>query len=239
MKCQIIQSGTLSPEKIMAKDAELLQALQTQQQPVLHFYEWEGKCLTYGHFTNPFDYLEEEYIQKEQLRMARRPTGGGIIFHLTDLAFSILVPAVHPRFSINSLENYAFINSMTAEAISAFTRQNLKPQLCKLENCTTRDIPSFCMAKPTCYDLMVGGKKVGGAAQRRTKWGYLHQGSISLCLPPLSILEKVVKEKLLFEAMQKYTYCLFSQELNVIDLQEGRYALKEEIKKNLIGHLYF
>src|SRR5260221_12180613 len=37
-----------------------------------------------------------------------------------------------------------------------------------------------CFASHVRYDIVVGAAKLAGAAQRRTQWGLLHQGSIQL-----------------------------------------------------------
>ena len=36
-----------------------------------------------------------------------------------------------------------------------------------------------CFQNPVAGDVIAGGRKLAGAAQRRTKWGMLHQGSIA------------------------------------------------------------
>ena len=42
-----------------------------------------------------------------------------------------------------------------------------------------RAVPTnVCFANPVSADVMVNGQKVAGAAQRRTRSGLLHQGSI-------------------------------------------------------------
>jgi lipoate-protein ligase A len=51
------------------------------------------------------------------------------------------------------------------------------------------------MAKPTKYDVMWEGKKVGGGAQRRTKYGFLHQGTISLGRPDEEFLSGILLDK--------------------------------------------
>ncbi len=48
------------------------------------------------------------------------------------------------------------------------------------------------MAHPTKFDIMLDGRKVGGAAQRRTKHGLLHQGSICLTNVPEDCLAEVL-----------------------------------------------
>src|SRR5262249_49694531 len=139
---------------------------------------------TYGHFIAPSQFLNLSAMADLGLDLAQRPTGGGITFHLSDLAFSMLIPASHPGYSANTLANYAFINHLVAKAIKEFMHLSKEPLLLPIEPALSDPKAAhFCMAKPTKYDLMLDGRKVAGAAQRRTKFGFLHQGTISLALP--------------------------------------------------------
>lgn len=219
---QIITSGRLPPAQIMAKDQALLTRYESGLvSPQLHLYEWEGECLTHGYFTHPGNHLNLEAVEALNLQVARRPTGGGILFHLTDLAFSVLIPAGHPGYSTNTLDNYAYINGKVARVIAAFTASRSLPELFQTTQCTA--CSSFCMANPTQYDLIVEGRKVGGAAQRRTKWGYLHQGSLSLAPPPAELLRQVLKDQTVVAAMQTNSYYLLKEG----SLEEARQQLKE------------
>lgn len=204
MEWEIIHSGAMAPEKIMAKDASLLQELEAHPRPILHLYDWEGDCLTYGYFCRPGELLDLELLGGLGIRTARRPTGGGVIFHLTDWAFSILIPASHSGFSTTTLDNYAYINRRVAKVISLASSNALIPRLWMPTDCCSKNIPTFCMAQPTQYDLIVNGRKIGGAAQRRTKWGYLHQGSISLIpftnLPLLASIRNLEAQKAVGQA---------------------------------------
>jgi lipoate---protein ligase len=232
--CRFIDSGFLPPATIMAKDRALLNELEKgDESPTIHFYEWEGQCLTYGYFIKPEDHLNLEAAERLDLRMARRPTGGGIIFHLTDLAFSVLIPTSHSSYSLNTLDNYAYINHKVAKAIALFLGKGspellLNEPLCENEGC----IP-FCMAKPTRFDVILEGKKVGGAAQRRTKWGYLHQGTISLAMPPKNILDAVLKKEIV-EAMEANTFSLLAGQSTPFQLKECRQQLKQHLKKMMV-----
>lgn len=228
----LIETGARPPEEIMAKDAALLAALDPEGPPLLHLYEWDRPCLTHGYFINPALYLDLDALQAEGIVPVRRPTGGGIIFHLTDLAFSVLIPAKHPKFSLNPLDNYVFVNQWIAEAIGDFIPKESFPKLYSPAPCcrAEREIP-FCMAKPTPFDIMVKGKKIGGAAQRRTKLGLLHQGSLSLSPPPVDLLRKVIKEgEGVVEAMQEKGGAVFS--VKPPDSNVVRQCLREKLAQS-------
>ena len=99
---EIIDTGCQSAKKNMCFDAQLLENADTFSKPVLHFYEWEGENATYGYFTDPSKLLNLDQVRKLCLQLARRPTGGGIVFHIWDLAFSVMVPATCPEFSLKN-----------------------------------------------------------------------------------------------------------------------------------------
>ena len=177
----------------MCLDMDLLKQLSIVQQPVLHLYSWKEESATYGHFIDPKKVLDVHAAEHCGLSLAKRPTGGGVVFHLSDLAFSILMPSSHPRYSSNTLQNYAMINAMVFEAIEVFLGAKAIPDFAQADG-IAKDAHAryFCMAKPTKYDVLVEGKKVGGAAQRRTRHGFLHQGTINIALPSAEYLMKVL-----------------------------------------------
>jgi len=226
VKWTIIDTGVSSAERNMEIDGELLEGLVNETSPILHLYSWDAPSATYGHFIDPYTFLNVETVRKRGLDLARRPTGGGIIFHTTDFAFSLLVPATHSEYSINTLDNYAFVNALVIAIVRRFMNQT---HLCTL--LPEEPLPlhphsrNFCMAKPTKFDVMLDGRKVGGGAQRRTKHGYLHQGSISLAMPEASFLESLVIPEVL-EEMQKNTYALLGSSVGDQKLSEARQELR-------------
>lgn len=229
-KWKIIHTGKSSAKKNMAIDAELLDLLASgSKEPILHLYDWDGPSATYGHFIDPYLFIDPERASTLGLQLARRPTGGGMIFHLADLAFSIVIPASHPGYSVNVLENYAFINHLVIETIKKFTNNQNLPHLFLRYNGSADSNPickHFCMAKPTKYDVMLEGRKVGGGAQRRTKYGFLHQGSISLASPPIDCLSKILlPQQGLIEAMQATTHVLIPGQLSLKQLADARQCL--------------
>lgn len=229
-KWEVVDTGRRSAEENMRIDADLLASLDEHSHPILHFYDWEVESATYGYFVKPQEFLDLEKSQKRGLSLARRPTGGGIVFHIWDLAFSVLVPSQSRFFSQNVLENYQFVNQAVLHAAEELIGGK------ELE-LIGKDAPEFdpacgrfCMAKPTKYDLVLKGRKIAGAAQRQRKNGFLHQGTIALVTPS----EEYLKDVLLpgtrvLEAMQAHTMPLFDGKLH-----EGRRIMRELLQKHLI-----
>ena len=234
MGWKILDTGIDDAAVIMKKDEELLESLHFEKDPILHLYQFAPRSATYGHFLKLADFFDLEKVKKEKMQFAKRPTGGGVIFHLWDFAFSALIPATHKGFSHNTLENYATINNPVLASVEEF----LQKTGCEL---TLEDgailgpgCKNFCMAKPTKYDVMLDGKKIAGAAQRKTKNGFLHQGSISLMLPSKELLAEILHPNLtVVEGMLAFTYPLLGETASLEELDKGRKEIKEILTKNL------
>ena len=207
MQWSVVVDGPDTPQNHMDKDKDLLDRISSFEGPMLRFYEWGAPSLTYGYFIKPEDHLNLKAVDQYGLKIGRRPTGGGIIFHLKDLAFSVLIPATDDHYSTNTLQNYAYVNGLVRDAILKVNNQLNLTLLTADTNNGVNASKYFCMAKPTIYDIMVGGKKIGGAAQRRTKEGFLHQGSVSVSLLDDNLLKDVLKNSSLIDEIKNHTYC--------------------------------
>ncbi len=218
MNWEIVESLGTSPAEVMKKDFEMLQQLDPNGKAILHFYEWDP-CLTYGYFIEPSHHIVLDRLNSYCLQGVKRPTGGGIIFHLSDFAFSILIPSKY--CFLNPLDNYCMINRKIAEAIDELSDKEMNSYLYQKSSClnlkqstavsSLNKKQPFCMAEATPFDIFANGKKIGGSAQRRTKGGLLHQGSISLFPPPWEIIKNVLKNgKEIVLEMKKNSAFLFS-----------------------------
>lgn len=234
MSWELLDTGCANAKENMEIDRDLLTKVADLPNGLLHLYDWEGESLTYGHFLKPEEYLNLEAMEKRGVRHARRPTGGGIIFHIWDLAFSALLPAHHPEFSLNTLENYATINRRVIEAVgSAFGAILLPYEPEALDQASSH----FCMAKPTKYDVVTAdGRKIGGAAQRRTRAGLLHQGTISLVTPPQEDLEELLLPGTrVIEAMRANSFTLLPGKWTANELAKARSELKATLQEAFLG----
>lgn len=232
---RVLKAKKASAKQNMLLDVKLLDEIHPEDVPVLHLYDWEFPSVTYGHFIEPTQFFLSEGVKKHHLSIAKRPTGGGIIFHTCDLAFSLVLPSKHPKYSMSTTESYALINQAVAFAIQHWLRKDaLFLLLGKNALAQSERLSAFCMARPTRCDVTLYGKKVGGAAQRRKKQGLLHQGTISLGLPRQEqLVDALIEGEAIFESIQKSSHSLLGENWTEKDLIQAR----EEMKKVLIESL--
>jgi lipoate-protein ligase A len=236
---RVLDTGISEAEENMRMDQDFLETLDSKGEPILHLYGWKGNVATIGFFIQPEKHFNFSALEKWNLSLAKRPTGGGIVFHIWDLAFSFLMPSHHSCFSISKLDNYRFVNEAVLETMKEFfvlkgdvelTNVNF---LSKIPECQ-----NFCMAKPTQYDVVYRGQKIAGASQRRKKQGYLHQGTISLAFPDMDLLrETLLVPDEVFQAMSAYTFAPLGQNVDFKTLQEARLEIQKRLTVKLIEKL--
>jgi len=149
----------------MAIDEALLEMANI---PSIRFYRWHSPSLSFGYFGRFADVVD--YAAQRDL--VRRWTGGGIVLHGDDLTYSVIIPARDSFFAHSSMSIYAGVHSAIRNALVASgERAEMAPN-------ESPRVSESCFASPVRADVLVNGRKVAGAAQRRTRAGLLHQGSI-------------------------------------------------------------
>ena len=156
----------------MAVDEALL---ETAEIPTIRFYTWDHPALSFGYF-GKFADVENHASQRD---LARRWTGGGIVFHGDDLTYSIVIPATEPVFSESSRSIYERIHNALCDALVSEGRDAVVAAVADRDSgVSDADYNGHCFANPVRADVLSNGRKVAGAAQRRTRRGLLQQGSI-------------------------------------------------------------
>ncbi len=236
---RILDTGVAAAEENMRLDREFLENLDFRGLPILHFYRWDSPSATYGHFVAPSQYFDLGQADRFRLKLAKRPTGGGIVFHIWDLAFSFLMPSNHRAFSSNTLSNYQFVNEAVLKAVTElFDLKGTASIIPENFPSPVMDCKNFCMAKPTQYDVVYQGMKIAGAAQRRTRLGYLHQGTISLGLPDFELLRSVLhSEQAVLDAMAQYTFAPLGSCFASSLLEKTRKQLQDLLTEKIMEKL--
>ena len=150
--------------------------------PLIRFYRWRSSALSFGYFGR-FTDIARYQCERD---LARRWTGGGIVFHGEDLTYSLVIPASDTAFAESSISIYEKIHQALCDALSETGSRAVVAGVvdCDPGSATvaTRtgisDAGYSCFANPVRADVMIDGRKIAGAAQRRTRRGLLQQGSI-------------------------------------------------------------
>jgi lipoyl(octanoyl) transferase len=173
----------------MAIDEALLECAKI---PSIRFYRWTSPALSFGYFGKFVDVA----TYATQRDVVRRWTGGGIVFHGDDLTYSVVIPARHVVFSESSMSIYEKIHRSLRNALVA---NGERAELACVAGVADAAVSNCgyngaCFANPVHADVMVNGRKVAGAAQRRGRAGLLHQGSIQYVDIANGLAERFARE---------------------------------------------
>jgi lipoyl(octanoyl) transferase len=161
----------------MAIDEALL---ETPVVPIIRFYRWRSPALSFGYFGK----FSDVAIYAAERDLVRRWTGGGIVFHGDDLTYSIVIPSSDPVFDESSIVIYEEIHRALCGALvktgqRAVVAGGVDPGGFSAATRAAVNASGYnCFANPVRADVMMDGRKIAGAAQRRTRRGLLQQGSI-------------------------------------------------------------
>jgi lipoate-protein ligase A len=147
----------------MAVDEALLREIR---EPVLRVYEWNVPAVSLGYF--------QPWALAGDRPFIRRYTGGGLVDHAHDVTYTIVLPRAHPWMELSAPDSYCLVHRGVQAALTACgIASELTPAAQAVES-------EACFQKAVRFDIVSDAGKLSGAAQRRTREGLLHQGSILL-----------------------------------------------------------
>lgn len=194
----LLQSGLGDPAWNMALDEALLENAPQIAKPILRFYGWTEPAATFG-YSQPFAEIERVTMLRP---LIRRPTGGGLVPHDFDWTYSLIFPPNHSWYALKAVESYERVHVWIREA---FQKNGVATEL---SSCCKKEIPGQCFVGAEKSDVLWHGRKIAGAAQRRTKSGLLIQGSVQ---PPPISLARFDWEKAICDAAQENFYMNWSE----------------------------
>jgi lipoate-protein ligase A len=153
----------------MALDEVLTRHVTT---PLLRVYRWAEECVSFGYFGAH----AEVAARWPDRALVRRWTGGGEVPHGRDFTYTLIIPNGAPGTVLAVRESYRAIHTALAPLLPGT----------RLAERDAAENPA-CFARPVVADLVSGGRKVAGAAQRRGRFGLLHQGSVQGCVWPAEL----------------------------------------------------
>ena len=202
-----IVDGPRSGLENMRIDRELLDWAEkcSDQITVVRFYRWTVPTISLGKHQKVEEAVNQIYCQQAAIPIVHRPTGGRAVFHDHELTYSLV--SNHARhFPLESVKD-------TYRAIAAALRTGLQSlgidaQLAEGARASPPLASSNggkkpCFMTPSRHELLLGGYKLAGSAQRRLRRSFLQQGCFPLQVDyprmavSLGVQEKVLRKTLL------------------------------------------
>ena len=180
----LLRTGLGAASWNMALDEALLEYASTLAVPVFRLYGWNTPAATFG-----YSQKYSEVSPWTSLRpLIRRPTGGGLVPHDADWTYSVVIPPDHPWYKLRAEASYRRIHDWITAAFRALQ------VAAELSASSEKPAPGRCFVGAEKFDVLAGGKKIAGAAQKRNKLGLLIQGSVQ---PPNPVSNRLSWEEAL------------------------------------------
>lgn len=148
--------------------------------PVLRLYTWRPACLSLGYHQSLAEACDVDHCRRAGYDVVRRPTGGKAVLHDDELTYSVIARHDSPPFAGRGLlGSYASIAEALALALAAL---GLPVELTQRPAKIPPQGGAPCFLVPSEKEILVGGRKVVGSAQRRGRRAFLQHGAIPLHL---------------------------------------------------------
>jgi len=173
-------SGASDGKTNMDKDRGLYEKVETGWEGfVLRLYRWKPAALSLG-ANQELESVDTSLAEKRSIPVVRRITGGGAILHDDELTYSLVMP----RSFLSDTSVPASLELFSRCLKEFYSGLGLSPVLAKDGDIqgTFGMRTSACFAGNEKWDLLIGGRKLGGNAQKRGRKAVFQHGSIPLTL---------------------------------------------------------
>lgn len=171
---RLISDGPRSGPENMALDESLWGSAADGGLTTLRFYTFNPPAVTIGRSQQPEKFLDQASCAREGVDVARRPTGGLAILHLSDLTYCLTAPlagqakgARDRYFTMVGRGLIAGLNVLGIEAAIAAHHWRAGG-------------PGWCFDREFGVDLEWRSRKICGSAQRISSASVLQHGSLFL-----------------------------------------------------------
>jgi lipoate-protein ligase A len=141
---------------------------------ILRFFNWKKPGITFGFAQRYKNIIETLNERQKSFDITRRPTGGGVVIHETDITFSFIF---YSPEEFNPKKTYEIIHSAIFEE---YIENGINIDIANISNSNYNiNNPIMeCFRKPVDMDLLYNGKKVLGGAIRKFSDYILYQASL-------------------------------------------------------------
>jgi lipoate-protein ligase A len=163
---------------------------QNSSPPTLRLYGWSPAAVSIGYFQGLSQEIDLDECKKMGVDYVRRITGGGAVFHESEVTYSLAIQHINSIIPQNVLESYKVICGGIIDGLSEFGVE-------------ARFVP--------LNDILVNGKKISGSAQTRRNRSLLQHGTILMdtdldkMFTILKVPSEKIKDKLISDVKERVT----------------------------------
>lgn len=166
----------------MELDRVLLDQVAAGGGPVFRLYTWHPPAVSLGHHQLPEREIDLTRAAALGLDVVVRPTGGRALLHDVELTYAVAAAPDDPWLGGSVAASHAAISRLFQRALEQFgiaaTLAGHRPAERPVGAGGESATPCFATATPA--ELLVGGRKILGSAQRRVAGAFLQHGSLLL-----------------------------------------------------------
>ena len=201
----------------------------------LRLYAWDPPALSLG-FHEHARIVDTEAAGRDGVDVVRRPTGGRVVLHKSDLTYTVVLPMAPAGGAGGGPAGVAGIYRLVSECIVRGLN-TIGPELA-IDRGKVRaglDGSKPCFASTSRYEITHRGRKVVGSAQRVGRRSVLQHGSIPVGTGYLDVVEylKGVNRGRLRDEVQKSTTCLERVAGGKVNIREIAQDLREAFAAGL------
>lgn len=150
-------------------------------EPLLRLFTFQPAGITLGHAQRPEEELDLAACAADGIAWAVRPTGGRAIFHAEEWTYSLVARLDDRDWGGSARDSYERIGSLLHDSLRAL---GVPLELARGGAAGSPRTPGGaarpCFASTARLELVRGGRKLAGSAQRRGSRAFIQQGSVLL-----------------------------------------------------------
>lgn len=178
---RFLNTGPADGVTNMAVDEALLHGIESgESPPTVRVYAWDPRTISTGHSQDLAREVDLSACAERGLGVVRRPTGGRAVLHAGELTYAVTALSGRPPLGTTIQETYRAI----AEALLAGLRElGVDAELERVGTGPSgrgEGASAPCFVSSGRFEIVVGGRKLVGSAQRRAGRGVLQHGSLLL-----------------------------------------------------------
>ncbi|MBD3366788.1 MAG: hypothetical protein GF405_01285 [Candidatus Eisenbacteria bacterium] len=163
----------------MAVDEAVLAAVNRgEAPPTVRVYGWEPPTVSTGYSQDIERELDIDECRRRGFGVVVRPTGGRAVLHAGELTYSVVGPSGVPPLGTTIMEAYLAIAQALVAGLSLLGLRAELAQVASDPRSRGEGASPPCFASAGRYEVVVGGRKLVGSAQRRVGRALLQHGSL-------------------------------------------------------------